>query len=144
MSLRLHAIFTLLIAAFFSPVLAWAEGNTNAGVHLELNSVQDTGNACRLTFVAENKLDREIEKAVFETVIFDQSGGVMLLSLFDFRELPLNKPRVRQFDVPGQTCSAISRVLINGANTCSVGGAEIDACGAALNVSSRIDVELLG
>ena len=144
MSFRLSAIYTLLIAAVLSPVHAWAEDDTNNGVHLELNSVQDTGNACRLTFVAENKLEQEIEKAVFETVIFDQSGGVVLLSLFDFRELPLNKPRVRQFDVPGQTCSAISRVLINGANTCSVGGSESDACGAALNVSSRMDVELLG
>ncbi|MEX0280254.1 MAG: hypothetical protein AB3N13_03570 [Arenibacterium sp.] len=144
MSLRLNAIFTLLTGAILLPALAGAEDTKTTGVHLELNSVQDAGNACRLTFVAENKLDQEIEKAVFETVIFDQSGGVVLLSLFDFRELPLNKPRVRQFDVPGQTCSAISRVLINGANTCSVGGAESDACGAALNVSSRIDVELLG
>ncbi|MEY8838291.1 hypothetical protein AB9K41_04520 [Cribrihabitans sp. XS_ASV171] len=144
MSFRLPIILLVLISAMTFPRLVQAQELPSPEIHLELNTVQDTGTACRLTFVAHNRIGEEIEKAVFETVIFDTSGSVMLLSLFDFRDLPTGTPRVRQFDVPGTTCDALGKVLINGANTCSVGGAESDACGSSLNVESRIDVELLG
>ncbi len=134
----------LLLSTILGPAVATAEAPTSSGIHLELNTVRDTGGACRLTFVAQNQTSQDIDQAVFETVIFDSSGGVLLLSLFDFRDLPLGTPRVRQFDVPGTACSGLGRVLINGANTCSVGGAESDACRSSLSVSSRIDLELLG
>lgn len=141
---RKSAVFALCVGTLTIPALAAAEDAMSSGIHLELNTFQDTGGACRLTFVAQNQIGEDIEQAVFETVIFDSSGSVLLLSLFDFRELPMGTPRVRQFDVPATTCGALGRVLINGANTCSVDGAESDACKSALSVSSRIDVELLG
>ncbi|MEX0280952.1 MAG: hypothetical protein AB3N13_07135 [Arenibacterium sp.] len=144
MSFRLFGLTVFLVSTILLPFVAQAEEGASSGLTLELNSVQDTGNACRLTFVAENGLGQAIEKAVFETVIFDDTGGVVLLSLFDFRDLPVETLRVRQFDVPGQDCGGIARVLINGTSTCSIGGGASDKCAARLNVSSRIDVELLG
>ncbi|MFC3612267.1 hypothetical protein ACFORG_00720 [Lutimaribacter marinistellae] len=144
MSFRLPAIFFTLLSAMALAQLVQAEEPPSPEIHLELNTVQDTGTACRLTFVANNSIGEDIDKAVFETVIFDASGSVMLLSLFDFRDLPAGTPRVRQFDVPGTTCDAIGKVLINGANTCSAGGSDSDACGSLLNVESRIELELLG
>ena len=111
---------------------------------LELNAVQDVGGSCRMTFLARNETGMAIDQAVFETVIFDTSGGVVSLSLFDFRDLPEDRPRVRQFDLPQMQCGAIGQALINGASTCTVGGAESDVCEAALSLGSRIDVELLG
>lgn len=128
------------------PCLVHAETNVPkpATVHLELNTMQDTEGACRLSFVADNRLDTDIEKAVFETVIFDGSNGVVTLSLFDFQNLPKGRPRVRQFDVAGIACGSIGRVLINGANTCTANGTASDMCDSALSTSSRIDVELLG
>jgi len=142
LSRSFFCLFLLFSAAF--PGWAVADEAGASGIHLELNTVQDTGSACRLTFVAQNQIGQDIEQAVFETVIFDSGGGVLLLSLFDFRDLPSGTPRVRQFDVPGRGCDALGRVLINGANTCTAGGGEIDACSSALSVSSRIDLELLG
>lgn len=144
MSLRRSISCILAAGAFALPTLSKAEDTGSSVLHLELNTVQDAGTACRLTFVAQNQIGQDIDRAVFETVIFDSSGSVLLLSLFDFRDLPLGTPRVRQFDVPGTTCSTLGRVLINGANKCTVGESESGACASSLSVTSRIDLELLG
>lgn len=127
------------------PAMALAQAaDEPTGLMLELNTLQDTGNACRLTFLVQNGTGTAIEKAVFETVIFDTSGGVVSLSLFDFRDLPPDRPRVRQFDLPGQDCNAVGRALINGAHSCVVDGAESGICADGLSLRSRSDVELLG
>ncbi len=144
MSLRQISMCGLVCGALLNPISAMAEDTESLGLHLELNKVEETGTACRLTFVAQNQMGAEVERAVFETVIFNRSGGVLLLSLFDFRELPSDTLRVRQFDVPNTPCDDLGRVLINGANTCIMKGTESDGCGAALRVHSRIEVELLG
>ncbi|WP_299285952.1 hypothetical protein [uncultured Tateyamaria sp.] len=144
MLFRYTAACVLLAAAF--PALAQADTDAQSPptVDLELNTITDTDSACRLSFVAHNRTTSAIDKVVFETVIFDGAGGVATLSLFDFRDLPQGRPRVRQFDVPGIPCASIARVLINGANTCTAAGAESDICDSALSTRSRIDVELLG
>ena len=129
-----------------SPLLAAAQSPENASSRLvlELNTLQDTGAACRLTFVARNETGAEIDQAIFETVVFDTTGGVVSLSLFDFRDLPADRPRVRQFDLPGISCGSVGKALINGANTCVVGGVESLVCQKALTLESRLAVELLG
>ncbi|MEP2716023.1 hypothetical protein [Pseudophaeobacter sp.] len=111
---------------------------------MELNEAQDVGGACRLTFLVRNGTGQSIDKGVFETVIFDKSGGVVSLSLFDFRALPADRPRVRQFELPNRTCDSVGQVLINGANSCLVNGTESDICDGALSLGSRLSVELLG
>jgi len=113
------------------------------GVAIELNAVQDQAGACRLSFMAQNKAQIAIETAVYEAVLFDQAGEVMLLTLFDFRELPAGRPRVRQFDLAGVACADLGRVLINGASQCQSRG-DGDLCEAGLGLSSRTEVELLG
>jgi len=144
MSFRRFALAVLITGA--APVVAQAQSAENASSHLfvELNAVQDVGAACRLTFLARNGTGMTIDQAVFETVIFDTTGGVMSLSLFDFRDLPAGRPRVRQFDLPGMTCDSVGQALINGASSCVVDGAESNICHEALLLGSRLSVELLG
>ncbi|NKW92114.1 hypothetical protein HGD87_06185 [Rhodobacteraceae bacterium R_SAG9] len=143
MSVFLRSVGAALLAtAVGSP--AWAQAATPKQLSLELNSVQDVQGACRFTFVAYNPTGIAIEKAVFETVIFDTDGTVVRLSLFDFRDLPTDRPRVRQFDVPATTCDEIGQTLINGTNTCTVNGAQSDICSDGLTLSSRITIKLLG
>ncbi len=144
MSHRPAALALCLASAAATPALSQSGDATAPQLAVELNATQDVDGACRLTFVARNETGASIDKAVFETVIFDASGGVALLSLFDFRELPEGRPRVRQFDLAGMGCDTIGQTLINGANTCLVDGAESEVCDAALSLSSRISVELLG
>ena len=129
-----------------SPVGAFAQSTEVAApsLSLELNAVQDVGGACRLTFVAQNQTGTAIDDAIFETVIFDTSGAVVSLSLFDFREVPVDRLRVRQFDLSGRSCDTVGKALINGANTCVVEGADSTVCDDALELRSRVSVELIG
>jgi hypothetical protein len=113
-------------------------------LHLELNNLQDNDGTCRLSFLAKNETGTPIDKAVFETVIFDSDGGVANLSLFDFRDLPAGSTRVRQFDLPGRSCNSVGKALINGANSCVAEGAESTICKDALSLSSRLEIELIG
>jgi hypothetical protein len=134
----------LLLAAAGSPAYAQSGEGATSRLPIELNAAQDVEGACRLTFVARNGAETTIDKAVFETVIFDTSGAVARLSLFDFRSLPAGRPRVRQFDLPEMGCDAIGQVLINGVSTCLVDGTESDICVTGLSLSSRVPMELLG
>ncbi|RBW54924.1 hypothetical protein [Ruegeria sp. A3M17] len=124
--------------------LAQSEENKPTGLIMELNTVQDLGQACRLTFVIENKTGTAIDEASFETVIFDAAGSVVSLSLFNFRDLPEDRLRVRQFLLPDRDCSSVGKVLINGTNSCKVAGADSSICEDGLELQSRTDVELIG
>lgn len=144
MSYQRLAFAVLLAGAMPTLAVAQSANDAPSRLSLELNAVQDVGGACRLTFMARNTTGVTIEQAVFETVIFDKSGGVVSLSLFDFRDLPADRPRVRQFELAGMACDTVGQALINGANSCVVDGIESKICDASLSLSSRITVELLG
>jgi hypothetical protein len=144
MLFRYTTVYVLIAGILPSVSLAQSDTQGLSKIHLELNTLSDTEAACRLTFVAQNATSSEIDQAVFETVVFDSSGRVFTLSLFDFRDLPQGRSRVRQFDVPGINCSSIGRVLINGANTCTADGADSPLCENSLSLSSRVAAELLG
>ena len=90
-----------------------------------------------------NGHDGDVEKAVYETVLFDAAGQVSRLTLLDFQDLPAGRLRVRQFQFP-QACSDISRVLINGAETCGAPGLADGVCTRGLTLVSRTGMELLG
>lgn len=139
-----HILSLFLTAALPMGAMAQSADSAQSALTLELNAVQDVGDACRLTFVVNNRTGTAIEKAVFETVVFDADGGVTSLTLFDFRDLPLDRPRVRQFDLPGMPCASVGRALINGANSCLVDGSQSGICQSSLSLSSRLKVELIG
>ncbi len=113
-----------------------------AGVSIELSSAESLEAGCRLSFLAQNATDSDLDKVVFEAVLFDSDGRVSQLTLLDFKSLPISRPRVRQFQFGGKSCNDISRILINGAATCD--GADASVCERNLTVSSRTDMELLG
>ncbi len=146
MLFRRLALAGLLVvtSSFQTTLLAQVTTDQPSGLLIELNALKDLDGACRLTFFAQNMTEEEIEEAVFETVIFDATGAVVRLSLFDFRDLPAGRPRVRQFDLPGMACDKVGRALINGANSCVVAGTESKVCHEALSPISRVEVELLG
>ncbi|MFC6589047.1 hypothetical protein ACFQDZ_19050 [Sulfitobacter pacificus] len=77
----------LCAMAMGSAVLA-QETDLTGKISVELNAVQTTQSACTLTFVITNGLDTQIDRAVYETVLFDVSGQVNRLTLFDFGVLP--------------------------------------------------------
>jgi len=133
-----HIIAALLWVG--SPALADEPRPT---LSVELNAQTSTAAGCLLTFMVSNSHPQVIESAVFETVLFDTDGQVDRLTLFDFGSLPAGRPRVRQFQVDGLVCDDLGQVLINGASTCKVGGADSPLC-STLDLNTRTGTELIG
>jgi hypothetical protein len=147
MTIRFPAPMALALAALplFSPAPAAAESAQGKTVTLELNALEQAGEACRLSFLIQSGHDSAISKAVYEAVLFDTEGRVDRMTLFDFGALPAARPRVRQFVVPGLACSGLGRLLINGADTCESADLAPEACEAGLALRSRVEsVEVLG
>lgn len=134
----LTAMATALIGLF--PMTAMAQDAP--GVSIELSGTEDVGTACRMSFLITNGHAQDIEKAVYELVLFGASGGVAQMTLLDFRDLPSGRPRVRQFQFEGLACKDIPRVLINGAETCV--GAPEGGCIDNLNLTTRTGTEVIG
>ncbi|MEQ9259795.1 MAG: hypothetical protein RIG84_11920 [Roseovarius sp.] len=113
-------------------------------VSVELNAAEPGEGSCKLSFLIVNSHAEPIEKAVYETVLFNGNGQVERLTLFDFGELPAGRPRVRQFTVNGLACENLSQILINGAHECTAPGLAPEACEQGLELATRTDVELIG
>ncbi|MFN3208724.1 MAG: hypothetical protein ACE369_06930 [Roseovarius sp.] len=113
-------------------------------VLIELNATKANESSCTLTFLVINGYASQIDKAVYETVLFDSEGQVDRLTLFDFGALPPGRPRVRQFSVPGMACDGLGQVLINGAHTCEAADLPDDACEAGLKLETRTNIEVSG
>jgi hypothetical protein len=133
----------LLAALATGPALA-QDGDAEGRLVVELNAAEATAEGCSLSFLLVNTLPERIDSLILEAVLFDPGGQVERLTLFDFGALPAGRPRVRQF-VLGQTeCSGIASILINGAETCDIGGTGSDACESMLETRTRADIDLIG
>ena len=129
-------------AAAESP--AATPASASPALKVELNAADTTEANCKLTFLITNELSAPLDKAVYETVLFDREGTVNRLTLFDFGELPVGRPRVRQFVVPQITCENLGRILFNGAQSCDGAGIEAGTCESALAPATRTEIEVLG
>jgi hypothetical protein len=118
-----------------------AEAVKPAALSLELNALQPSDKACRLTFVIANHLSGDITKAAFEIALFDHTGVVDRLTVRDFRELPRGKTKVSRFDLQGADCGKVSRVLVNSATTCSGSAIDPSDCLEKLHTATRAEVE---
>ncbi|MHC0053616.1 hypothetical protein [Actibacterium sp. D379-3] len=134
----MHTVAALCLLA--CPAIAVAEGAT---LRVDLNAAEQVDSACRLIFTTRNETGTAIDKLVYETVLIGSDGAVQRLTLFDFRDAPAGKLRVRQFDVPATDCAALGQVLFNGVSSCVVGGAENPVCAEASDMSSRVSIEVL-
>ncbi|KQI68968.1 hypothetical protein AN189_07915 [Loktanella sp. 3ANDIMAR09] len=134
----------MCLAACTLGTAALSQDNAGGHVAIELNAVQPVDTACQISFVVKNSHAADIDQAVFEAVLFDTDGRVAQMTLFDFGTLPADRPRVRQFVVPGLACPSLGRLLINGAETCTGDALPAGACETGLALHSRTDIEVLG
>lgn len=123
---------------------AFSQDEPAPSLSLELNALQQQDDACRIIFLAENRLGTDLSALSFETVLIDTDGVVDRLTLFDFQTLPESRTRVRQFDLDQTQCESIGRILINGAAACDGEGLTGTECIDALTLSSKTDAEIAG
>lgn len=143
---KLDRLLVLALVAGLYPgtaVLA-QEVAAPGALSIEMNDLAQTEKGCKLTFVAGNALTQSLAKVSFEFVLFDQKGLVERMAVFDFRDLPAGKTKVRQFTLAGTKCEAIKSVLINDTPVCEGEGVAKDACAKALKTGSKSSVELKG
>ena len=143
-----YNVFSSLIAllglSFAGPALAADEMEIKDNILIELNATQSTDESCTFTFQVINGYSTDIQKAVYEAVLFDRKGTVNRLTLFDFGALPAGRPRVRQFVVQGVQCSGLGQVLINGAHACDATNLDASACETDLRLMSLSEIEVAG
>jgi hypothetical protein len=139
MAVSVLAKAAVVVAMGLVPVLPAAA--QDKAISIELNDATDVSGACRLVFVAVNGTGIILEKTSFDVVTFDVSGKVGQSLTFQFGRLPVGKTRVVQFDLPGQTCAAISRLLVNDVSECAVDGKASDLCLDALKTTTRTKIE---
>lgn len=141
----LPLVLALLAAPAFAGTAATQEAKSQASepsaVSLELNALEASDRGCRLTFVVNNALGKELTKAAYEIALFSKDGLVDRLTVLDFRELPAGKTKVRQFDLPGTDCSGVGRVLINDATACEGDGVAPEACISQLKTATKAEIE---
>ncbi len=140
------AISGIFAAANFSPAFAEDANATPAAaahkLNIELNALASSQKGCMMTFVAENDMATPINKISFELAFFNDKNAVDRVTVLDFRDLPLGKKRVRQFDMPGVKCETVSRIIINDTPVCD--GPAAGECKAALSTRSQISVPFEG
>lgn len=107
-------------------------------IELELNTANDEGQGCRLTYVATNNTSIPLEKSSYEVAVYNAEGIVQRLLVLEFGWLPVGKTRVVQFDLPEQECATISRISVNGPVECASEQGAQDVCRDNQLLSSRV------
>jgi len=134
----------LLAAASVVAQQAAPVGGSGGGqkLNIALNALAPSAKGCMMTFVAENDLAAPISKISFELAFFNDKNAVDRVTVLDFRDLPIGKKRVRQFDMPHVKCESVSRIIINDTPVCD--GPAPGECKAGLVARSETSVPFEG
>ena len=131
-----------MVAGFLTSGQGAAAQDPQSGrIGVELNRLEQNGEACRLTFVVSNELGSDLSGSGFEMVIFDANGLVRLMTVFDFGALPAGKTVVKRFELPDTGCGSVSRILVNSATRCIGPGIDASQCAAALTTTNRTETD---
>ena len=146
--------FRIAVAAIaalaFGPLAAYAQDATTPAAPAEpagplafqLNKAETREGSCQLTFVVQNNTGTVIQKSVYNIAIVDTDGAVSQLVNIEFRPLPVGRPKVQGFGIPGVPCENISAISINEFNECTTDAGEASSlCEDAITQSSRIPIE---
>ncbi|MGY6709394.1 MAG: hypothetical protein ACXIVF_13820 [Rhizobiaceae bacterium] len=133
-----------LMVLLASPLVAAAQEaqiEQEARLAIELNALQPSDRGCRVTFVAANHLEGDLDRAAYELAFFDTDGLVARLAVVDFLDLDQGRTRVRQFEFAGMDCDAIGRILINDLAECSGTGIEAASCMSRLALDNKTSIQ---
>ena len=112
----LFAVLSMIVAAVI-PLNSCAHAQ-ESDLELELNNARQVDKACRVAFLAVNRLGTQLDKVSVEIGVFDENDLFSDMVVFDFGRLPNGKSKVVQYDLPRQ-CTTISRLLLNSVKECA-------------------------
>lgn len=144
MSFSLNMFRAASIAALgaFSAGPAFAQDNPE--FVLELNNAAETAAGdCRLTYVASNRTGQELGQTAYEVAVFNAAGVVSRILVLEFGALTVGKTKIVQFDLGGQPCTDISRIVVNDVADCALadGSGQGDFCLSGLVTESKNTIQ---
>ena len=126
MRLGLALLFTLI---------ALAPARAQDTVRIELNTLENADNRCRMTFVIENKTARTVDSLKLDLALFNTEGAVYRRMVADMGPVRAAKTVVKTFATDGD-CAQLGSLLVNEVAACTPG--EPNACLDQLALSSRV------
>ena len=126
MRLGLALLFTLI---------ALAPARAQDTVRIELNTLENADNRCRMTFVIENKTARTVDSLKLDLALFNTEGAVYRRMVTDMGPVRAAKTVVKTFAADGD-CAQLGSLLVNEVAACTPG--EPNACLDQLALSSRV------
>lgn len=132
-----------LLAALLTVSTAAGAQTAPAGFQLELNNASNTeAGGCQLTYVATNGSDKDLSQTAWQVGVFDSGGVVRRILVMEFGALPPGKTRIVLFNLTDQSCTDISRIIVNEVAQCTLASGEAsDVCMTGLATSSRTDIQ---
>jgi len=118
------AISAVLVAS----ALAQETAEKAAPLKLQLNKVENAGEACRVTMVIDNSKGAGLKSYKVDLFAFDTDGVAQKRVAVELGPLPPRKTVVKIFDFPGIACNKVGRVLLNDVLSCDGGDAAREAC----------------
>lgn len=135
--LKTLSTLALVAASASTPAFAQEAGDLT----VELNTVAQTEGACRLTYVANNQTGEDLVNASYEVAVFNERGAVSKMLILEFGAITDGSMRVVQFDIDGQMCDDISKILVNNQVDCATDGGASDICLADL-AATKLDTTI--
>ena len=121
-----HVGFVATALMVFLPLQAAAQEEQSLVV--ELNAVEPAEAGCKVTFLATNDLDADIDRTALELALFKTDGSIQRMVTLEFKALLQAKTKVLQFQIPDLDCADLGRVLINDITACEGEGLGADTC----------------
>jgi len=103
-------------------------------IRIELNTMENVQNSCRLSFVIENKGETPIETLKLDLAVFGREGAIQRRLIVELGPVRGSKTMVKAFDVEGD-CGQIGSLLVNDVTACGPG--DPGTCLDRLLLSSR-------
>lgn len=115
-------------------------GTPTDGVRIELNKLEQQGDACRAYLLFENENGPDYPVYRLDLVLFDKQGRIDRRIAVDASPLRAGKSVVKLFDLTGLQCDGISKILLNDIAPCedSSGAREDCVIGAELSTLTEV------
>jgi hypothetical protein len=127
-----HLVRAVVALHLLMPFCAFAADDK---ILLELNTIENAENRCRLNFVIENRSESALDTLKLDLVVFGHEGAIMRRLIADLAPIRSMKTMVRAFLVDVD-CPQIDAILVNDVTACMPGNP--NACLDRIDLSSRV------
>lgn len=130
MTVKLLAFLLSALACAHAASAKSPERVTDNRLTLELNSLnQNENQACRMTYVVENRMPDDVTDLAWQIAVFDKTGVVKAILGLEFGAISAGQTHVAVFEMADQNCADVGRIVVNDALRCAIGGqADHQAC----------------